>query len=278
MNRRSFLAAIAGTPALALLLAACGDDESTASQLSYEPNPDEVVVRIGYEGGFVPAGTAFVNLPALLISGDGRAFTPGAVPAIFPGPLIMPMFVRSITPEGLGKVLQLAKDAGLIGPAPDYSLPDDVAITDASDTVVVLSVNGQRYEHRANALGIESSEGGPSTPARANLLKFVNLLGGDLAAIVGGTNLGTDELFVADQYRFQAMVVDPTQWVEPSPTIVEWPDDVGVVLAESLQCATVAGADAEVLFAGATQLTFFEEGDEVYQLSVAGVLPGDAVC
>ena len=74
------------------------------------------------------------------------------------------------------------------------------------------------------------------------------------------------------------MVVDPTQWVDPAPTIVEWPADLGVVLAESLQCATLAGAAAEPLFANATQLTFFQEGDDVYQLAIAGVLPGDPLC
>ena len=276
MNRRSFLAALAGAPALAALLAACGDDEKSSSPLSFDPSPDEVVVRIGYEGGFVPQGTAFVNQPALLISGDGRVFIPGAVPAIFPGPLLMPMYVRSITPAGLEKVLELAKEAGLIGPAPDYSLPDGFDITDASDTVVVISVDGQRYEHRANALGFEDD--GPSTPARDNLLTFVNALGGDLAGIAGADNLGPEELYVPEQYRFQAMVVDPSQWTDPSPTIVEWPADLGVVLADSLQCATVAGEDVEALFTGATQLTFFEEGEDVYQLAVAGLLPGDAVC
>lgn len=277
MNRRAFLAALAGAPALAALLAACGDDKKTASRLTFEPNPDEVVVRIGYEGGFVPQGTAFVNQPSLLISGDGRVFTPGAVPAIFPGPLLMPMFVRSITPAGIDKVLELAEEAGLIGAIPDYSLPEGNLIADASDTVVTISVNGQRYEHRANALGFDSPDGGPSTPARDNLLTFVNLIG-DLPAIAGADNLGADEPFIAEQYRFQAMVVDPTQWVDPAPTIVEWPADLGVVLAESLQCATLAGAAAEPLFANATQLTFFQEGDDVYQLAIAGVLPGDPLC
>ena len=277
MNRRTFLTALAGAPALAALLAACGDDDETATPLSYEPSPDEVVLRIGYEGGFVPQGTAFVNLPSLLISGDGRAFTPGAVPAIFPGPLLTPMYVRSITPAGLEKVLQLADEAGLLGAAPDYAFPEGFDVTDASDTVVVISVNGQRYEHRANALGFESPEGGSSTPARDNLLAFVNLVS-DLSVAAGADNLGADELFEAEQYRFQAMVVDPTQWTDPPPTIVEWPADLGVVLAESLQCATVGGEDAEAIFASATQLTFFEEGDVAYQLAVAAVLPGDATC
>ena len=42
--------------------------------------------------------------------------------------------------------------------------------------------------------------------------------------------------------------------------------------------ADEAREDVEALFTGATQLTFFEEDAVVYQLSVAAVLPGDAVC
>ena len=191
MNRRSFLAALAGAPALAALLAACGDDEKSSSPLTFDPNPDEVVVRLGYEGGFVPQGVAFLNLPTLLISGDGRVFTQGAVPAIYPGPLLTPVYVRTITPAGLERVLELADEAGLLGPSPDYSYPDGFDVTDASDTVVVVSVNGERYEHRANALGLE--EGVPNTRARDNLLTFVNLIS-DLPAVAGADNLGADEL------------------------------------------------------------------------------------
>ncbi|NMD25727.1 MAG: hypothetical protein GYA65_16250, partial [Actinobacteria bacterium] len=74
------------------------------------------------------------------------------------------------------------------------------------------------------------------------------------------------------------MVVDPTQWADPAPTIVEWPADAGAVLADSTQCAVLAGAVGDSLFATATQLTFFQEAELVYQLSVAGVLPGDPSC
>jgi hypothetical protein len=272
MNRRTFLAALAGTPALAALIAACGDD-SKRTFSSIPSGPQDVVIKITNEGGFVPPGFLFVNLPSLLISGDGRVFTPGAMIDIYPGPLLPAITERSITDDGIRKVLQLADDAGLLGEPLDYSLPDGVGIADASDTVVVINVNGKVYEHRANALGFDDS----STPARDNLNTFVTLVS-DIAKVAGGSNVGEEHAFEAEQYRFQAAVVDPTQYTDPSPTIVAWPDGAGAVLADSLQCATVAAADVDALFAEATQLTFFEEAAITYQLSAVGVLPGDATC
>ena len=277
MNRRTFLAALAGAPALAALIAACGDDSQQTSGYSFPDVPDTVVLRIGYEGGFVPAGSQFVSVPSLLVSGDGRVFTPGAMIEIYPGPLLPPLFERSITKQGIEKLLRLADDAALLGAIPDYALPPDVGIADASDTVVTITVNGTTYQHRANALGMDSPDGGPSTPARDNLQKFVDLAT-DVAKVAGAGNVGVERDFVAEHYRFQSMEVDPTQWTDPAPTIVEWPADAGVTLADSAQCATIPAPKGDGLFATATQLTFFAEADLVYQLAVIGVLPGDAVC
>ena len=277
MNRRTFLAALAGTPALAAFLAACGDNDDQYS-FSYEPgnNPD-VILKITYEGGYVPTGYAFVNLPSLLISGDGRAFAPGPMIEIFPGPLLPAILERTITDEGIRKVLQLADDAGLLAAPPDYSSPGDNLIADAPNTVVLLNVNGKVYEHRAYALGFDMPEGQSSTPARDNLQKFVTTVS-DLAKVTGAENVGAEQPFVPTRYRMQALVVDPSQYTEPEPTIVAWPVGTGVVLAESLECATVAAVAVDDLLTSANQLTFFEEGGVAYQLAAVGVLPGDATC
>ncbi|CAN5655678.1 hypothetical protein BH10ACT2_BH10ACT2_02790 [soil metagenome] len=275
MNRRTFLAALAGTPALAALAAACGDDRK-ATFTSIPGGPQDVVLKITSEGGFVAAAFFFVNLPQLLISGDGRAFSPGAQIEIYPGPLLPAISERSITNEGIQRVLQLADDAGLLGAPLDYSLPDGLGIADAPDTVVVINVNGKVYEHRANALGFELPDGG-SSAARENLQKFVTLVG-DIAKVAGSGNVGDAHLFVADQYRFQAQLVDPTQFTDPSPTVVPWPAGTGAVLANSGECATVAAGAVDDLFAAANQLTFFEEADATYQLYAVAVLPGDATC
>jgi hypothetical protein len=277
MNRRTFLAALLATPALAAALAACGDDSQQSSSHSFPQAADDVVLRISNEGGFVAPGTNFVNLPTLLISGDGRAFTPGAMTLQYPGALLPAIFEQSITSDGIERLLQLADEKGLLGPAPDYALPPGDVIADASDTVVTLDVNGKTYVHRANALGIDDGNGFGSTPARDNLAEFVALVN-DLAKAAGATNVGEAHPYSPDRYRLQATVVDPSQWTDPSPTIVDWPADAGLELADSAECASLPAAKGDALFADATQLTFFQEGELVYQLSVVAALPGDADC
>lgn len=283
MNRRSFLTVLIGTPALAALAAACGDDSvqssDTQSGASYvvPTGADEVVLRIGYEGGFTTPGSQFIHAPNLLISGDGRTFTPGATTLEYPGALLPAIIEGSITGDGIQKVVKLADLAGLLGSIPDYSSPGDQLIADAPDTVVTLTVNGVTYEHRAYALGFDMPDGGPSTPARDNLQEFVELLV-NLPAAVGVENVGVGGPIVAESYRFQAMVVDPTQWTEPSPTIVAWPAETGVLLADSTVCAAAPASKVDSLFATATQLTFFEENELVYQLAVIATLPGEPAC
>ena len=276
MNRRSFLAAALAAPAFVHLLASCGDDNDESSGITFPGGPNDVVVKVTSEGGFVPVGFAFVNTPTVLISGDGRVFEPGAITLEYPGPLLMPVFVRTISNEGITKVLELAGAAGLLGPAPDYSM-EEMVIADAPTTVLTIQANGTTYVHRAEALGMDQPDGGPSTPARQNLLAFITALA-DLPAVAGAGEVGEPRPFEPEQYRFQAMEVDPANF-DPAPTIEEWPADAGVALRDATVCGMAPASAVGAVLAAADQLTFFTDGDEVvYQLFAAGVLPGDAEC
>lgn len=299
MQRRTFLAALAATPTLAALLAACGDDSvatpatspgdttggapsttlAVSSGIPYPTGADDVVLRYGYEGGFVAPGTLFVSTPTLMITGDGRVIEPGAVPAVYPGPLLPALFERSIDDGGIEALLSAAQKAGMLASAPDYQLHAGIGIADAPDTVLTINANNAQYLHRAYALGMADDPS--STPARAALSAFLATLG-DLASVVGAEHLGASQPLVADLYRFQANVVDPAMFTDPAPTLVAWPASTGVALkdvtGELGRCATVDAASVGDLFATATQLTLFQEAGVTYQLSAVAVLPGDAAC
>ena len=291
MNRRSFLAAAVVTPVVAAL-AACGDDSKTATEPTAIPNDNgtvvgtspstgiahptgaqDVVLKLSYEGGFVPAGTAFVNTPALLVSGDGHVYTQAVTPAIFPGPLLPSILVKTITEQGVQTMLSIVKRAGLLAAAPDYN--GGTGVADAANTVLTINASGGNFVHSAYALGADTPE---STPRKA-LLDVVNVIT-DVAGAVGDANLGEDQPFVATSYRFQARAVDQSELdsQQPAPTIVDWPASTTPPLAKATTCAMVDAAAIGSLLVDAKQNTYFRDGASVYQLSAAGVLPGDSEC
>lgn len=285
MQRRTFLTAVVGLPmvgAAASLLAACGDvtepggttAPTTPPTVPHPTGADEAVLRISYSGGFVPFGYQFRQVPTLLVSGDGRAFMPGVTPAIYPGPLLPAVNVRTIDEVAVQTLLGLARTEGLLATPPDYALPPGIGIADAPDTVVELHANGTVYRHAANALGMS----GTSTPARDALQRFVDSVSG-LESAVGAVHLGTESPFEPDAYRFVAVQVDPAGYTtEPLPTVVDWPSSTGVVLADASECAEASDAAVGALFRGANELTFFRDGEVVYQLWAGPVLPGDDGC
>jgi hypothetical protein len=283
-------------------LAACGDDspvpeaDGTLPPVSTSPGTtpgdtsgdnggrtyevrkgaDDVVISVSREGGFVPVEMIFANTPAALVTGDGRVLSTGPVVAIYPGPLLPNIQQRSISPAGVQALLAKADELGLLGNV-EYAGNDRVA--DAPDTVVTIAVDGEVYTHRAYALEIE----GPGTeddPARANLAEFVAAMS-DLPSTVGDSELGPEEPFETDQYLIRATPADPeaaaTEGIEP--TVVPWPADAPVRLADAAECAPVPVATFEPLFADATTLTFFTEpgpdGAEVaYQVTPVPQFPG----
>ena len=289
MDRRNFLSVLIGTPALAALIAACGDNTvqtgdstipdtpTTLSGISHPTGADEVLLRIGYEGGFVSPDMLFARIPTLLVTGDGQAIVQGAMPAIYPGPLLTPLFQRTVDEVGVQAILSLAREKGLLAAAPDYAVPPEgPMVADAPDTVVEIAANGTTYVHRAYALGIDGTN---STPARDALNAFVMAIS-DLAAVVGSEHIDAGSPFAPTSFRVRATPVDPAQFTEPSPTIREWPADTGIVLAQASDCAIVDAAKVTALFTESNQLTFFTEADAggatvTYQLAVVQVLPGD---
>lgn len=310
-SRRSLLVSMIAAPVLAVVVAACGDPDaqpaattpgtgtggsgpgSTGGGSSVPPATDapsaiqhptgasDAVIRLGYEGGFVMQGTAFVNTPTLLISGDGMAYTPGVTTMQFPGPLLLPMGVRTVTEAGTQKLLAAAQSAGLLAPPPDYVVDSNVA--DVPNTVVTLQAGGSTYVHSAYALGFATDDQGQpvpeSTPARVALQGFVNVLS-DLTAAVGADQLGDETIFVPTEYRVQAtpVVQADLAGIDPAPTIVDWPATTGLDLATAAACARLTAVAAGSVLADADSNTYFRQGTTLYRVVAAAALPGDAAC
>lgn len=287
MNKRIVAVLLVAT----LGIAACGSDsESPAADDSLPPaddsvppagdgfehptGEDDVVVEYAEVGGFMPRDFAFQQTPNVLVSGDGRVFGPGAQIAIYPGPLLPAVQVQPITEEGIQAILAAADEAGLLQPV-EYEQPSNVA--DASTAQVTINVNGETYVHEAYALGLAlpGEDGQESTPERQALADFIAELN-DLTALVGADELGEQAIFEPSQYGIEALVVDDlsafgSDGIEP--TVVDWPTDVSVRLADASTCTIVSAAEVGETLAAANQLTFFEDGGVTYQVLAKPILP-----
>ena len=284
---RQLLPALAAG-ALVLGLAACGDDSSTSDQptgpsetiappdtvapttaappttvpgFEHPTRADEVVVEIAYEGGFLPVDAAFGQLPLLLVSGDARQFVLGPQIEIHPQPLLPNVLVSDIGEDGIQKLLDLAAEHGLLTER-EYERNDQIA--DAADTVVRISANGETYEHRAYALGLDTSETGD----RAELQAFVEAATAELAM--------DEAMFEPEHYLVRATPIEDTSGYETEPTLVDWPAESSFSLAGASDCAEVPAGSVHDLFADADQLTFFVQDGVTYQVTVKPQLPGDA--
>jgi len=269
----------------ALGLAACGSDsDSPAANDSLPPvadgfqhptGADEVVIRYAEVGGFMPREFAFQQTPNVLVSGDGRVFGPGAQIAIYPGPLLPAVQVQPITEEGIQAILAAADEAGLFAQI-DYEQPTNIA--DASTAQVTINVGGKTYVHEAYALGLANpgEPGEETTPERQALADFIAQLM-DLPTLVGADQLGEQTVFEADEYGIEALVVDDlsvygTDGIEP--TVVDWPAEATVRLADASTCTVVSADEVGEALAATNQLTFFTDADVTYQVLAKPILPG----
>ncbi|HET6953553.1 MAG TPA: hypothetical protein VFI47_24460 [Acidimicrobiales bacterium] len=268
----------------ALAWPACGGDDSVstgdeppastttapdAGDRTDPPAGGDAVIEIRDEGGFVSPQQQFAMPPRLVITGDGRLVQGGVTTAIFPGPLVPPLTQRTISDEGVAHLLDLAEEKGLLANV-DYARPGN--IMDAPDTVVAITAGGTTYEHRAYALGL-AGDGTEDDPARAALAEFVSEA--EAFAVSGDAALGGEEPYVADAYLVRASTVDPNESQGGvSPTVVDWPAEMPVRLADAEECAEVPAAVLAPLVEDANQLTFFAEGGTTYAVSVMPRIAG----
>ena len=300
--QRRYVPAVFATALMALVMVSCGDDtvdegssptatspppsdssgdvpSDASTEYSHPTGVDDVVFEYSEVGGLVPRSFAFQNPPVILVSGDGRVFTPGAQIAIFPGPLLPAIQVQAITEEGIQRLLAAADEAGLFADV-DYSA--DLNVADASTAMVTINVDGDTWVHEAYALGIGAAPGQADTDVAADreaLDAFLVELG-DLGALVGVDELGPAEIFEPDEYLIEALVVDnPADYAngEIEPTIVAWPTGVTVRLADAASCTSVPAAEVGEVLESANQLTLFSDEGIVYQVLAKQKLPA-ATC
>ncbi|MEL6891794.1 MAG: hypothetical protein AAFP84_09370 [Actinomycetota bacterium] len=302
--RRRLLAAAIGLPVAAMVVAACGSDSDDGSPPTDTIDPvdqptdptdptapadptvpdgtdapptdgdivpaaDGAILEMGWYGGFTMREIAFQRAPNLLVTADGRVITPAAVAAIFPGPLLPQHTVRTITPEGIERLLAALDDAGLLA---NVAYDEDSLIADAATATVVVRTADREFRHEAYALDLApghtdepSDQPTEQSAERIALAAAMERLS-DLASIVGEDALGPEEPWTPEAYQLIAEPIDDVSGFEPEPTVLDWPAESGVVLAATSSCTEVGRDAVGRVLESANQLTFFTEGDTTYQI------------
>jgi hypothetical protein len=270
----------------AVLVAACS---GTAPSPSPSPEPSvpanaRFLLRVTQVQALPPEAT-FGWLPSVLVTLEGRVLTGGAVPAIFPGPLVNPIVGRRIGPAGWARVVEAARAAGLLGGGTDFTggrMPPGSMVSRLE-----IVAGGRLYELTGDASRIMTCITTPCEPQPGTPEAFAGFLNRltDLASLVGGDQLGPEAMYAPLGYAIIAGPPPDQQGLEQP--ILPWPlvpafADFGVPLADGSgdRCGTVSGdatAAVRPALAAANQLTRWRDrGDgSLHGFVVRPLLPGD---
>lgn len=158
---------------LVLATAACS---SNATNFGGEPDDGtdaapSLVLRLEYEGGFMPAEYTFTAQPTLVVMSDGRIYSPPAMIEIYPPPIQTGYEVRRVTQEGVAAIRERADEAGLTEDGDRAPNEDGMAVADAATTVFTY-VDEDGTEHRITAYALAEYGTDGDTPERRKLLEF----------------------------------------------------------------------------------------------------------
>ena len=280
----------------AFALAACADDPPAAGgDGSPSPRPpvgaDEVVLRLSYEGGLVPAGFPLLDVPAFTLFGDGTVVSPGAQIEIYPGPALPAIAARQVDGAAIRAIVERAQAAGLDGDDIELDDTGDVAIADASTAVFVLTVDGHTTTAEAYALGFEGDAAMPGlSDEERRVREDLAALAADLTdlswVIDAGGAVGPERPYEGDAAR---LLVGPVQEDPDLPQdAVAWPIEAPlrslgkpVSWDDRTRCAIVEGDDWLAVRAAAeraNQLSPWTDGRTRRSIAFRPLLPDEADC
>jgi hypothetical protein len=278
-------------PAALLLVAAVatacvGTAGAAVPSATPAPDPDRVVFRVDWDGGFVPPGVVLGRLPQVVVFADGRVVVQGPQVEIYPGPLMPNLQVRTLTPDALARLVELAKDNDLLRDA-HY---DVVGIADATTTVLTINLDGTIHTVSAYALAEAGMDdiGGDGTmdeatrEGRAALRAFVGALTGlpeaDFADAWAPFRPAALRIFTSAAVADPELPQAPVAWPLGDLALAGQPVGDGSL---GFRCLAVSGDDLATLLpvlGAANALTPFTSGGASFHLVVRPLLPGESGC
>jgi len=265
--------------ALSFTAIACGTDATgdSAGTTTIPPDPDTVVLTVGFEGGFAPIDAIYDPLPSYVLFADGRLVYEGPTAAIFPGPLLPNLQVAELDNNQTADVMALIDEVGLPQTTDerDENLDDAGNVADAPDTVFTYFDENGNHRYAIYALGITNT---PTQQRHTAALELEELLGTLATTAEQLGNYTIERLHVLISEDFGASN-------EPDAAVVPWPLSTSpaaftpVVL--DLRCRVFedrAAADAIAALVTSHQLTFWTEGGTIYRPTSRPLFPNEMGC
>lgn len=280
---------ICALAALAVITAACANDPGSSGSggIEHPTSAGDVVLRLAYEGGFVPVEYNLTQIPSFTMYGDGTIVLPGAQIELYPGPALPAVNQRPVSEEGVQAIIQAALDAGLGDGDVDYSDFASTMIADASTAVFTLSAGGKTARASVYALAeLPEKPNGMSEDefeARAALSDLAQRLTA-LEQWLPEGSLGPEEPFAADGYRMfvgryrpvdDGLPQEPAAWPLSTPLAAGTDDTAGYA------CVAAIGEDWTAiapLASQANELTPWTSTGDRFSVLFRPVLPDESGC
>jgi hypothetical protein len=285
MNVRPAAASI-----LLILLMSCADapaDPGAGSGIDHSTDGHDVLVRVAFEGGFVPQEWTYRSLPNFSLYGDGTLVLPGSQIELYPGPALPSISTRTLTEEGIQTTLE--EVLGSIQGVPDEMLDmGSVGLADAPTTVITIRAGD--VDRTIKVYGLSELTERPQHmsdeefQARGQLQQLVTKLEG-LATWLPDGSLGTEtsyegsgaRLFVSE-YRKVDLPQEPIIWPLQEDLDRFGDDAIG---SDMYRCGIVEGTEWTTLRQAASranELTPWSESGARFSILFRPLLPDERAC
>lgn len=251
--------------------------------------PDELVLRIEIQGGFVPIEWPATNLPIISLMGDGSLIGQGAQIMIYPPPALPSLTITGLNEDGIQAILVEAEAAGLMEGDRTYDLP---AVADAETTVFTVNAAGKTSVVSVYALSLgEDVTDMPEEErvARSKLSRFMTLMTSTAGWLPTATIVTPTQAYEFQRLQIssqpEANAPQTDDGIEPGEA--QWPlatplSELGnPYYLEMSRCFVVEGEDLATLLPAlerANLLTPWVSNGEQYRLYLRPLLPDETGC
>lgn len=263
--------------AMAMVVSACSAAEVGGSTTEQPPTDPTPLIQVRSEGGFAPVELLLSNGPTYTVMSSGQLISPGAVPAIFPGPLVPTYQVQQISEADMDLIMDLVREIRLPDMVED-EFDDSAAsfVADATTEVITYWDENGAHRYSVYALGISSNPLNPEEPADPRTEAFRQLF-----EMLGGLGIGDSTQYHTESVRVIAglsMFAPDAEFVD----IRDWPfagdtPDTWSRVNQNWSCKAF-GPEVLDQFNDASQTTTWSLGGDEYKLLVRPLLPGEPDC